>query len=140
MIQTIYLVSILLAACCQDLLTYRISNDLIVLGLLGGALAALLSGSFSAIASCALGALLPIALLWLLYRIRALGAGDIKLLSVCGSFLGTGGIFRVIVASLFAGGVLGLWLLIKKRSIHAKMHFSIAILLGTIYVLLAGGR
>ena len=42
-----------------------------------------------------------------LYLLRAMGAGDVKLLAMCGAFLGPNEIWRVALAVLITGGLLG---------------------------------
>ena len=42
-----------------------------------------------------------------LYLLRAMGAGDVKLLAMCGAFLGPNEIWRAALVVLIAGGLLG---------------------------------
>ena len=42
-----------------------------------------------------------------LYLLRAMGAGDVKLLAMCGAFLGPNEIWRAALAVLITGGLLG---------------------------------
>ena len=50
---------------------------------------------------------LGLALFLPLYLLRAMGAGDVKLLAMCGAFLGPNEIWRVALAVLITGGLLG---------------------------------
>lgn len=113
-----------------------------------------------------LGAILPILLLYLLFLFRMLGAGDIKLLSVLGGFMGPAAVLKCVGFSFLLGAVLAaafivlcgnlisrLWYFanyIQKVFATKKlipyyrpgkrmenMHFSIPILMGV--MLYAGG-
>lgn len=80
---------ILLAAVKTDLGEERISNRLIAFGLAAGLGIPLCCPLTGAWRDCMLGMILPAALCWILFRVRALGAGDIKLFCVIGSLNGT---------------------------------------------------
>ena len=75
----------------------------------------------------ALGAVTPIAWLVILFLIRGMGAGDIKLLAVIGGLMGRG-IAEIVIYSIFAGSVIGLFgYLVKKIR---RIHFSLAVMAG----------
>lgn len=57
-----------------------------------------------------LGVSLPVFLLFLLFYLKMLGAGDIKLLSVLGGFYGWKACIDILVLAIFFGGV---WSMIK---------------------------
>lgn len=54
------------------------------------------------------GAALSLALLLPIYLLRAMGAGDVKLMAMVGAFLGPEDVFGAILATFLAGGVLSL--------------------------------
>lgn len=58
------------------------------------------------------GIFLPFVLLWLLFYFRALGAGDIKLLSALGGIMGPGSIWKCVTAAFLIGAVFSLFFLI----------------------------
>lgn len=68
----------------------------------------------------AAGMLLPIVLLYFLFYFRMIGAGDIKLLCMCGAFLGPQDAFSCIIISFLAGGVISVILLLKHGNIHSR--------------------
>ena len=111
-----------------DLKWWRIPNRLIVVGLICGVLCnitefVILGG----IKQFALGAVTPIAWLVILFLIRGMGAGDIKLLAVIGGLMGRG-IAEIVIYSIFAGSVIGLFgYLVKKIR---RIHFSLAVMAG----------
>ncbi|MBQ4176868.1 MAG: prepilin peptidase, partial [Lachnospiraceae bacterium] len=106
--------TVFIAACAlSDLLTRRIPNPLIACGLLctvasrlgmflhsSGALQGVLqymsvSGVLRGLADMAAGFLLPYFLLGVLVRLKMLGGGDVKLLSVIGLHVGWRGCMRM---------------------------------------------
>lgn len=117
------LISILLGAACVDVKSHRIPNALV----LGGMLFALLynglyppylrdNGWVLAFAGLAIGfvAFLPF------YLIKAMGAGDVKLIAMVGAFLGPWPTVQAILATGLAGGVLALAFVISTgRARHA---------------------
>jgi prepilin peptidase CpaA len=74
------------------------------LGTLPGA-----AGIGSALAGMAAGFCLMLPL----YLLRALGAGDVKLMAMTGAFLGPGAMVAVVLATFIAGGVLSLIVAIR---------------------------
>src|SRR5471032_315693 len=114
----ILLCTLLALAVWNDLRTRRIPNWLVFSGaLLGLTLNAALPagaglfiapqgaiGLLWALAGLALGLLLLLPM----YMLRALGAGDVKLMAMLGAFVGPLAIAGIVVLTLLAGGVLAL--------------------------------
>jgi prepilin peptidase CpaA len=95
-------------AVATDVTQRRIPNPLILLGLfLGVALATTAAGLQGSLESLA-GAAAGLALLLPLFAMRWLGAGDVKLMAVIGSFVGLPGVLWVVVYTGLAGGALAL--------------------------------
>lgn len=69
------------------------------------------------------GMVLPILLLFELFYFKMLGAGDIKLLSMAGSFMGSRRALRVIMISFFFAAILSVWKLIYYRNIRERMVY-----------------
>jgi prepilin peptidase CpaA len=114
----ILLAGLLLLAVYHDVRSRRIPNRLVLTGALAGLLlnamlpagAGLLSATPGALGFWpALGGLaLGLALLLPMYALKALGAGDVKLMAMVGAFVGPQSVFFCLLASLLAGGVLAL--------------------------------
>lgn len=102
------LMVLLCLALVSDLRSRRIPNRLIVygliIGLVGNAWVFGWSGCLFAIGGAAVGllCLLPF------YMTGSMGAGDAKLMAMCGSFLGPVVVAVAAAASLVAGGVIGI--------------------------------
>ncbi len=69
------------------------------------------------------GCLLPFFLLMVLYIIRILGAGDIKLFMVVGLFLGRKEILYVIGWSFLFGGIYALMKLFREKSFRQRFIY-----------------
>lgn len=109
------LLILLVAAVLADLRSQRIPNLLVFpafgLSLLVHTLALGLEGLIGVGAGLAVG----VAMLLPFYLTGGMGAGDVKLLGVVGSFLGPWGAFVAGLATLMAGAVLGIAVIIWQR-------------------------
>jgi prepilin peptidase CpaA len=108
------LVALLFGAALVDIREHRIPNALVFPGAVVALLMAHLpggsvSGSFIGIA-VGIGMTLP------LYLLRAMGAGDVKLMGMVGAFLGGGDMFAASMVIFVVGGVLGLVAVMRQRA------------------------
>jgi prepilin peptidase CpaA len=109
---------LLLLAMFEDVRSHRIPNKLVLVGVVFGlGLNGLLPGGLgfnsevpggigwlAALKGLALG----IAVLLPIYLLRAMGAGDVKLMGMVGAFLGAGDLIGAVIATFIAGGVMAL--------------------------------
>lgn len=77
----------------------------------------------------AAGAALPIAVLYLLFQFRMLGAGDIKLLSALGGIMGAGGVWKCILCSFLLGAVISAWILVVCGNLKERILYFLHYLL-----------
>ncbi len=103
-----------------DLRSYKIPNLLIVIGLMMGISWSFYSGSWNGLLESAAGIVLPIVVLFLLHQLRMLGAGDIKLFSVIGGFVGHP-VWVIILYSFIAGGILAAIQMLYRRILVDRM-------------------
>lgn len=115
----------------------KISNRLIVSGLFWGLAFRLLGEGNAGLVHFLMNISIPVILLFLLFQMRAVGAGDIKLFSVVGGFLTTEQLLYVMLAAFVAAAVIGLGkLAYRVKTIGYQfgtitlIHFSTAILIG----------
>lgn len=109
-----FLTLILLIASVTDWQSRRIPNALIAVGLCGGLTASILGLSGLGLGACLAGAGLGLGLFLPLYAMRAVGAGDAKLMAVVGSLLGTVAVAWIVVYTGIAGAVLATVVLAVK--------------------------
>lgn len=131
----LFLLLYLFTAVLEDFRSCKIPNRWILFGLGIGTLA-LLEEREALYLDYVIGCILPLILLFLLYCIRVLGAGDIKLLMVCGLFLGKDAVLQVIAGSFLFGGIYAFVRLIRTKSFRQRFGY----LLCYVKRVAAGGR
>ena len=135
---TLTLLTVLVFAVAADFREMRISNRLIASGLMMGLALRILGEGGAGIVHFLVNISIPVILLFLLFQLRVIGAGDIKLFSVAGGFLSmrqlfichTGGICdgssnwtgEAAVSEANMAGIFG-----NQRTL---IHFSAMILIG----------
>ena len=103
-VQSLFVLCFSGIAMCMDFLMERVVNGFIVVFFLTGFFWQMGANGIAGTLSGGLGLLLPCVLLFPLFYFRMLGAGDIKLFSGLGIFLGVTAVFKLILCSLFPCG------------------------------------
>jgi len=130
---------LLLCAVWCDIKTHRIPNQLVLLGVVIGFATSLLQGGIGW-QDAALGCIAGLAVFLPLYLLRVLGAGDVKLLSAVGAFVGYPGILTVALFTGLAGGILALLLAIRHRQLRQMWRQVNQGLLSFVMQIASGGR
>ncbi len=129
-------------AVIYDIKTYRIPNKLNLVGCIFGLILGIIAYGFKGLLYSLTGILIPIVLLFVFYWFGVIGAGDIKLLAMIGSFLFKD-ILYVIVTTFILVSLFGICVAIKniflivakKKKVSdvsfRKIHLSLPIALGT---------
>ena len=124
----------------------RISNRLIVSGLIWGLAFRLLGEGSAGAVHFLMNISIPVILLFLLFSLPIMGAGDIKLFSIAGGFLTLTQLCYLIPVAFVVGAVIGAGKIVYKKvtvgyAIGTKtfMHFSTAILIGYFIVVWGWG-
>lgn len=123
LIKLISLIMTLSVAVITDFKNYKVPNVLILNGILMGFLINGLYGNARVMADCSIGMIFPSVVFMCLYRWSMIGAGDIKLFMVCGSFLGIKDTLEIIFISFVIGAVLSILHLIKNRNLFQRLNF-----------------
>lgn len=126
------LATLLIAAMWHDIAARRIPNALVLCGLIAGLACNVFlprgSGLFMAeggglgLWGGVLGVLAGGALLLPLYALRAMGAGDVKLMAAVGAFFGPQQALGVVLLTFLAGGVLALVVACASSSLQAAFR------------------
>lgn len=129
------LLTFLVIAVVMDFIEWRISNRLICAGFIWGLALRMMGEGSAGIVRFLVNISIPVILLFLLFQLRVLGAGDIKLFSMAGGFLSTRQLIYLMVTSFLVAAVIGIGKLIytgrtpdffgEKKTL---IHFSTAIL------------
>jgi prepilin peptidase CpaA len=118
------LMLLLTAAAVCDYRAHRIPNWLVLSGALFGVIynTALPPSPHDNILFPLAGLGLGLLLFLPLYLIRAMGAGDVKLLAMVGAFLGPGDTFHAALASMIVGGVLAIVSVLVRGTARRMFH------------------
>lgn len=108
------LVALLVAAAVIDVREHRIPNVLVFPGVAAALLLAHLPGG--SLSGSLIGIAVGLAMGLPLYWLRAMGAGDVKLLGMVGAFLGGADTFAATLVIFVVGGVLGLVAVARRRA------------------------
>lgn len=130
----------------EDVKAFRIPNYLIITGLIVGTFILVIRGlTGGVIRDYILGSLAGLAGMMVLYIIRAVGAGDVKLFAVLGLLTGLEFVVQLMVVSLIAGFLTGIVELCFKKTSLVRVgssgieghgfHYAVAVLIGYVVVL-----
>ncbi len=114
---------LLVIAVISDLRTYRISNTVTFGFMLFGLVSNLITDGVKGMLFSVQGLILPVISLLLVYIMRAVGAGDVKLLSAIGAFMGSGFIFNVILYTFLCGGIIAALLILVRRNGTERLRY-----------------
>ena len=122
-VQLLALMSLLSVAVVTDLRERRIPNKVTVSGLVAGLIiAAVMEVGFPLMALA--GAVVALLFSFPLVALGAIGAGDAKLLTAVGAFVGPGGILSVLIYGAIAGGILALISAVQTKTLFTTVSNS----------------
>ena len=113
--------TLLSMAAVTDIRCFQISNRLVVSGLFSGCVLQILQRGAGGIGVFLINVSIPVILFYLLFLIRALGAGDIKLFSVIGGIWGFQVLCRTIVISFLVGAVISACKLLYYQNLISRL-------------------
>lgn len=121
-VEFVTLGSVLTIAVYYDITAGRIPNKLLIISLLGLIINIITNNKIkNAPFDYILGLVFPFISLFILFRIRVLGAGDIKLLSLIGAFAGIDRIIQVFIYTAISAVIYGIILMILQKSIYSRV-------------------
>lgn len=124
----IVLLLILLAAVYTDYRQKKIPNWIILFGIPSGLLICFIHGGISLMVQGILGMFLPVFLLYPVFMIGTLGAGDLKLFAVVGSYIGIKGVLISLVFAFVTGAVISLMKMIYFHNFKERIYYFISYL------------
>jgi prepilin peptidase CpaA len=131
------LLGVLTCAVWTDMRRRRIPNPLILIGLVMAlALAVAVGGVRGGLAALG-GGLIGLLVFLPFFALRLVGAGDTKLFAVVGVFTGAGALLPITLFTCIAGGVLGIFVLVRDRSLRT-MWSNLKLVLNTGWMSLMG--
>lgn len=110
-------------AVISDLKSYKVSNVIILVGLITGCTIRIFEEGKNGICLWGIGVVFPVALLWIFFIVKTIGAGDIKLFSVVGGFFGVSYVFKVIILSLIIGGVMSVFQFVRYKNLAVRLQY-----------------
>ncbi len=118
-----FLFLLLIAAVFMDFKNDRIANGWIVFGTLTGAAFRIGENGLYGVCSAAVAMFLSICILYPVYKINGLGAGDVKLFLMIGSFVTIQQMLRIIIVSFLIGAVFSIGKLISEANFKERMQY-----------------
>ena len=112
---------LLLLALVSDLRTYRIKNSITYGFMLAGLTTNLATGGFKGLVFSLQGIVLPAACLFILYIVRAIGAGDVKLLCAIGAVMGSAFALYAAICSFICGGFIASGLMLARNNASERL-------------------
>jgi prepilin peptidase CpaA len=110
----IVLLLLVIPAALYDILYRRIPNWLTLAGTVAGLTINLLVGGLPGVRESLLGLLLGFTFYFLLYLLRGMGAGDVKLMAAVGAIAGPAAWLRIFILTAFLAGFFGFLLASSK--------------------------
>jgi prepilin peptidase CpaA len=136
------LAAFLAAAAAVDLRTLRVPNRLTVLATLCGLMVSVLVWRpwYLALGWSIAGIATGLAVMLPMYALRALGAGDVKLMAAVGAFLGPADVLLATVLVLIAGGAIAVAVALRRRAFERLLRNSAGVGWGVVSAVLGGMR
>lgn len=116
-------IAILNIAMIMDIFTGKIRNCFILIGFCSAISCQIFEHRMSGIANFAFGAGVAVLILFSLFALGFLGAGDVKLFAVVGGFLGARGVILCIMISFLLGAVYAVWKMVWRRNMKERFQY-----------------
>jgi len=127
------LILLLIAAALMDLAYDRIDNGWILFGMMIGLSFRFLEYQWYGLYGAAVSMLLSFVLLYPLYKIGGLGAGDVKLFLMLGSFVQWKEQLSIMAVSFLIGAVFSIGKLLSEENLKERMQYLLAYFSGVFY-------
>lgn len=115
------LLALVLTAAVFDFLYRRIPNWLVLCALLAAVSLRIVLGGWQGLGEAAAGFGFAFAVYLIFYALRAMGAGDVKLMAAVGAISGPINWFSIFILTSIAGGVLAMLLLLARGGLNRAL-------------------
>ncbi len=122
-IQSVEIIILLLLSFISDYKTLKIKNHITLSFTALGIITGIMQKGLEGLALSILGWCLPVLLLFVLYALKMLGAGDVKMFGAIGSIAGYGFAMHSILYSFIFGGLAGIGLLIVRKNAGERFRY-----------------
>lgn len=112
---------LLITAAVMDLRSFKISNRLIIGGLVTGLIVQIIESGMKGIGVFLINVSIPVILFYLLFLMRALGAGDIKLFSVIGGMWNLKMLYVTVIVSFLTAAAMSLCKMLYHRNLISRL-------------------
>ncbi|MCR5675550.1 MAG: A24 family peptidase [Lachnospiraceae bacterium] len=136
--RNVLLFALLAGAAATDWKRHKIYNRWTFPGLLAGVAAAGVLDGADGIRCALCSAIFALVLLFPVYLIGGIGAGDVKLFAAAASFLELRETFLCIFVSFLIGAGFSLLLIVAKKGKQRQIRFALPILISILFV--SGGK
>lgn len=133
------LLILLVVAAYFDITSRRIPNQLVLAGLIASFILEINLNGFEGFRAWGLGLLVGFGAFLPLYMLRAMGAGDVKLMAMVGSFLGPLFAIGAVITTLIVGGILAIAMAMYSGVLMQTMKNVRTVLTVGMYKTLSGG-
>jgi prepilin peptidase CpaA len=131
---------LVLSAAVVDVRSHRIPNRLVFAGALVGVALQSINTGFPGCLEALAGIAVGMGLFLPLYALRAMGAGDVKLMGMVGAFVGPGGAVAAALFACVAGGVLAIAFALRNAQLR-RLFWNLRLMLtGSFVEAVSGGR
>lgn len=122
-IKYIEVVILIVLALISDIRTYKVKNELILFFVIIGTTTNILLEGINGLKFSLCGMITPIIILFILYALRMLGAGDIKLFSAVGTVMGAGFVINAMAYSFIFGGIIALGVMFVNKNGRQRLKY-----------------
>lgn len=123
------LLIVLAVAAITDLFFDKVYNEWILLSVMTGLSCAVWQGGVKGLLWAVIAMTVPVIILYPLFMIGGLGAGDIKLLAAAGCFLTVRGILTCLALSFLIGAAISLLKMLAERNFLQRMRYLLSYIL-----------
>lgn len=113
----------IIVAVISDVKTYKIKNLIVIFFIITGLLTNLLLDGLPSLSSSILATIIPVPLLIVLFALKMLGAGDIKLFCTIGAITGMNFNLYCMAYSFIAGGIIALVIMLLGKSFRKRGRY-----------------